>query len=91
MTDFKIYGSDYWEIFKQKDFTLAVQSRMLDEVDRVKMQVEESLAKPQSGDKLELSRLEKVFPSEKEIYSRARSRSAHHKHELNVRKQKHRA
>jgi hypothetical protein len=80
--EYKIYGSAYYEALKSKEFPIVVQSKMLDESNRVQAQVQDHLNKPKDGDQVVISRIQKTFPSTKEITYEGRIRSAQHRARL---------
>lgn len=64
---FKSPGSEYYDILRQKESALAIQNKILDELEKVQNKVNEHLSKPKENDKIVFSKIQKVFPSDKEI------------------------
>jgi hypothetical protein len=86
MKVYKIWGSDYYDQLREKEFPLNVQRRMLDEVELVKNSVEEQLAKPRTDYPVIVSRIQKTFMNQKEITNQANRLRAKHYNSIQARK-----
>jgi hypothetical protein len=86
MNVFKIWGSDYYDQLRDKEFPLNVQRKMLDESERVSNDVEAQLAKPATDNPVVVSKIQKTFLTQIEITAQANNMRANHHNKIQGRK-----
>jgi hypothetical protein len=86
MKVFKIWGSDYYDQLKDKEFPLHVQKTVEDELNRVQDQVQEHLSKPKTDNKVVVSKIQDTFMSQEAVHAQANKLKADHYSSMQARK-----